>query len=260
MKYVILSFDDGRKDNYEVAYPLLQKYGFTASMHIPTGFVDGSVNNPYWESMNIENVIELASNGIDISSHGDAHINEEIDLHNSLIKLCDWGLLSKDNIVFSSPGCYIYNGNIAQYLPMLLRNNVKYVRSGEQVRRNGIGYLFLFVLLMISKNKKLFYTLHKRSIMKINSLNRQREFEVKLIKAVCMKEYHTIGQLKYFFNKLKDDEVAVFMLHGIQNKKHDPYIFNAEKFEQFLKLLTQPDIKVINIKEYIQFNKNICLD
>ena len=38
MKYIIFSFDDGRKDNYDIVYPLLKKYGFTASFHVVTGF------------------------------------------------------------------------------------------------------------------------------------------------------------------------------------------------------------------------------
>lgn len=37
---LIISFDDGMKDNFDVATPLLEKHGFTGWFMIPTGFVD----------------------------------------------------------------------------------------------------------------------------------------------------------------------------------------------------------------------------
>jgi len=36
---IIFSFDDGLRNNYEVALPVLEKYGFTGWFCIPTGFV-----------------------------------------------------------------------------------------------------------------------------------------------------------------------------------------------------------------------------
>ena len=36
---LILSFDDGIKDNFEIAYPLLEKYGFIGWFFVPTDFV-----------------------------------------------------------------------------------------------------------------------------------------------------------------------------------------------------------------------------
>ncbi|MDR0603644.1 MAG: polysaccharide deacetylase family protein [Bacteroidales bacterium] len=168
MKQVILSFDDGRKDNYTVAWPLLRKYDLTASMHIVTGFVDGSKKASFSlgeAAMNIENIKELASNGIDISSHGDEHINDENDLKQSIQKLKQWGILNGQDIVFSSPNSEIYEGNIAEYLPMLKHNDVCCVRSGVQVRRNGLLYSFCYMLQMITKSKFLYYILNKDNIM-----------------------------------------------------------------------------------------------
>ncbi|PLX28679.1 hypothetical protein C0581_01395 [Candidatus Parcubacteria bacterium] len=40
-KSIVLTFDDGAKDFYEVVFPLLQKYNIKATMHIMTGVRGG---------------------------------------------------------------------------------------------------------------------------------------------------------------------------------------------------------------------------
>ncbi len=37
---VLLTFDDGYRDNFELAYPLLRRHGLTATFFLPTGFLD----------------------------------------------------------------------------------------------------------------------------------------------------------------------------------------------------------------------------
>jgi peptidoglycan/xylan/chitin deacetylase (PgdA/CDA1 family) len=37
---VLITFDDGYRDNYEIAYPLLRRHGLTATFFLATGFVD----------------------------------------------------------------------------------------------------------------------------------------------------------------------------------------------------------------------------
>jgi peptidoglycan/xylan/chitin deacetylase (PgdA/CDA1 family) len=39
-KYVVITFDDGYRDFYTEALPLLQKYGFTATVFLPTGYIN----------------------------------------------------------------------------------------------------------------------------------------------------------------------------------------------------------------------------
>lgn len=41
-KSVIITFDDGYKDNYTVAYPILKEFGFKATIFISTGHVNGA--------------------------------------------------------------------------------------------------------------------------------------------------------------------------------------------------------------------------
>lgn len=62
-KSVVLTFDDGYKDNYETAYPILKKYGFKATIFVITNCIDTG------EYLTTEQLKELQANGIDIESH-----------------------------------------------------------------------------------------------------------------------------------------------------------------------------------------------
>lgn len=68
-KFVILTFDDGYKDAYTSAYPLLKKYEFTATFYIITDYVEK--NNPNY--MSWDNIKELKKAGMDIGSHTLTH-------------------------------------------------------------------------------------------------------------------------------------------------------------------------------------------
>ncbi len=40
---IVLTIDDGYRDFYEVAYPILKKYEMTATLYVTTGFIDGNI-------------------------------------------------------------------------------------------------------------------------------------------------------------------------------------------------------------------------
>lgn len=89
-----LSFDDGRKDNYDIAFPILKKYGLTATFNISTAYVDGTINskdspciNP---AMTVDEVIKLNNCGFEIACHGDCHKNDWNDVVSGLSKLRIW--------------------------------------------------------------------------------------------------------------------------------------------------------------------------
>ena len=88
-KPVVLTFDDGFRDFYTQAFPVLQNHGFTATMFLPTAFIrdsrpvqgsrfDGSgfkvpchfpFRNPHCEFLTWNEVSELRKEGIEFGSH-----------------------------------------------------------------------------------------------------------------------------------------------------------------------------------------------
>jgi peptidoglycan/xylan/chitin deacetylase (PgdA/CDA1 family) len=64
---VMITFDDGNIDNYTIAWPLMQKYGFTGVLYIVSNYIgaDGF--------MNASQIVEMHNAGWEIGSHSVSH-------------------------------------------------------------------------------------------------------------------------------------------------------------------------------------------
>ncbi len=77
-KPVVLTFDDGYRDNYLYAFPLLKKYGFSATFSLVTQYIDQ--NNP--NHLSWEQVTEMHQAGMDFAAHSYSHAdlkNKDVD-------------------------------------------------------------------------------------------------------------------------------------------------------------------------------------
>ncbi len=82
-KAVLLTFDDGYRDNLENALPILRGYGYPAVLFVPIGFLDDTRPLPHEESLRLlgirnetvdwSELAELETGGIRIESHGIGH-------------------------------------------------------------------------------------------------------------------------------------------------------------------------------------------
>lgn len=75
-KPVVITFDDGYKNNYLYAYPILKKYGFTATIFVATNIVGGINEFDYAKNIQPKNemltwgqIKEMNKNGITIGAH-----------------------------------------------------------------------------------------------------------------------------------------------------------------------------------------------
>ena len=76
-KKVILTFDDGYKDNFELMFPILKKYGFKAVIYLVTkinynswGVSEGE---PRIDMMTPQQIKELSDHGIEMGGHTQRH-------------------------------------------------------------------------------------------------------------------------------------------------------------------------------------------
>jgi peptidoglycan/xylan/chitin deacetylase (PgdA/CDA1 family) len=82
-KAVLLTFDDGYRDNLENAVPILRRHGFPAVLFVPIGFLDDTRPLPHEESLRLlgirnetvdwDELSELEAGGVRIESHGIGH-------------------------------------------------------------------------------------------------------------------------------------------------------------------------------------------
>ncbi len=66
---ILITFDDGYEDNYQHAYPILKKYGFTGTIFVITDFVNN--NQPNY--LTWDQIKEMKSQGMDFQSHTASH-------------------------------------------------------------------------------------------------------------------------------------------------------------------------------------------
>ena len=67
---MVITIDDGWQGAYDIAYPILKKYNFPATLFVYTDLINGSRKTLDWNQ-----VAELYKNGIDIQCHTISHRN-----------------------------------------------------------------------------------------------------------------------------------------------------------------------------------------
>ena len=67
-KSVVITIDDGYRSVYEIAYPILLKYGFTAAVFVYTDFISVGSKALTWDQLR-----EMKASGFEVGSHTASH-------------------------------------------------------------------------------------------------------------------------------------------------------------------------------------------
>lgn len=261
-KIVVLTFDDGRKDQFTNAVRLLKQYNLTCSIYVTTGFIDGTLQGKSLfpssggKAMSVDDITTCLKEGFEIGIHSDKHTNDVDDINKAIEKLSNWcSSYIKDNHKwgFASPSSDIYSKNIEQIKevsPALL-----YVRTGTQVRRNGLIYIFLFLINKICKSKKIFYLLNRNCLIEKKLLNK-----VPAIESIAIRSDTPVSAITYLLEKMGKNQVCVLLFHSIlknnqQNQKTDCWYYDYDKFQTICNYLVENNYKVLCLKDAIDFCK-----
>ena len=87
-KPIIITFDDGYLDTYDVAFPILQEFGMHAVVFVlgdrslTTNVWDSGTSMPPTQLLNNHHILEMAAAGIEIGAHSLTHVRlTELDSH-----------------------------------------------------------------------------------------------------------------------------------------------------------------------------------
>lgn len=258
MKYIILSFDDGREDFFLRAFPILRKYNLTATLNVvsecvgkknPSGI--GSGNGVYvsWEEL-----AACKEYGIEIANHSARHNNNLEDILIGAAEICDC-LDIQEPLGFSSPNSEICAKNMAIYEPLVNEGRILYIRSGNQVKRDGYIYALAYILSKYTHSKKMFKRYNNRNIL---NLGEQRG---SFLPSITCNRDNTARQIEYFIEKMEDNTAAILMFHSILQVcdlgyEKDKWYNTAEEFERLCKYLAEnPEVSVITTKALINLMK-----
>lgn len=236
MKYISLSFDDSKKNFYDNAFPLLKKYRIPATLNAITARVNAASEKADRKSMNVAEIQSLDVSGlIEIASHSAHHKNDKHDVKESICDITSWKLIHYGG-GYASPFSKITAEDIdyGQVWDLVESGELKYVRSGSSIRREGLFYALISFINRYVQSSRLYWLLNRKFI--IGNLSRP------LLPSVAIHCDTTVKQLLYLVGRMKDEEAVVFCLHNIENPGSPDYkslySWDCKCLEEFIRILS----------------------
>jgi peptidoglycan/xylan/chitin deacetylase (PgdA/CDA1 family) len=125
---VLITFDDGYRDNLENALPILQRHGYPAVIFVPIGFLAGDRPLPHEEALRAlgvrnqtvgwDELAELEAGGIRVESHGIGHQPvSELDLADAAREIALSKLRLEERLGREVDAYAFVKGSLADYRP-----------------------------------------------------------------------------------------------------------------------------------------------
>ena len=235
MKYLSITFDDGRADNYEIAYPIMKHYGLSGTIYCTTGYIDGSWQPTKWKSagrpISTEQLHELQKAGWELGLHGDKHITDVDDLHTALIKMNEWGFHAK-SFGFSMPDSVSIENKYNEFVRTYHGKEILYIRKGRKRDTGKLTSKLLFAGYSVLGCQTAYNYFNNPNVIK------KDQIDTKNIYTVVIRNEDSPQMIVRFLKQLPEDTWVVFMLHSILPETHplygaDSWNWSKKKFNAF---------------------------
>lgn len=231
--FIAFSFDDGRLDNYTIAYPILQKYNIPATFNITTGYIEGKIEDGKLTKalpMTIDMIKELYKNiNCEIAGHGYWHQNTLDDILKGTdglkedLGLETWG----GQVGFASPGTSL-DLNYYQTIKQALQNHdICYVRLSKRYLSSRRIKILCRKAARIFHVPCLFRLAYQDTLMS--------EIKDNIIYSVPILASTTVREIQALVGKaVREKKACVLMWHSIVKKEDlkDNFGYDVEKFEK----------------------------
>ena len=235
MKYVAITFDDGRSDNYLLAKQIMDRHKLLGTVYITTGFIDGTwIEKELLQSptrpLTINEIKELNQYGWEIGLHGDKHQTQVDDMRIALQKLKSWGI-DNSRWGISIPNSAKNEIEINRLYSSEYGNQIAYIRHGRKCDTSKLSNKILYIIYSIFKSKlayRMFNSLNIHSLSNGDKLN---------IPSVVVKARDNPDLIIDFIKHIPDNSVVVLMLHSIilsgkSSIRKNPWNWEEKKFER----------------------------
>lgn len=258
MKYVSFTFDDGRKDNFTCAYPVMKKHGIPGTLFCTTGYIDGTwQKDESWhsagEAIHVDELKELQQNGWELALHGDKHTTEVNDLKCASQKMTQWGFSTRP-IGFSMPNSNIGKEKLDAVVDAYLGSELLYIRAGRKIDTKSLSAKILFALYTYGHMQWAYNRFNNKNLMELTNIDRKQ------IYSVVVRYKDDPRMIARFIEQMPDNTCAVLMLHSIlpedsQYYGTDPWNWSLVRFERFCeeidKLRNADKLRVATLEQIV---------
>jgi peptidoglycan/xylan/chitin deacetylase (PgdA/CDA1 family) len=186
-----LTFDDGFKDVFTTAAPMLGRYGYSATVFLPTHYIDGpgEVLTKGKQHLVWEEVRELTSQGIEFGSH---------TINHPMLRYCARTVIAREltdskKIIEDKTGVPVVSFSNPYRLPFDDKQTLDFIT--DCLRRAGYAYAVSTVIGIVQGLGKQFFL----DRLPINDDDDERLFIAKLEGA-----YNWVNVPQHFFRTVKN--------------------------------------------------------
>ena len=240
MKYISFTFDDGRRDNFIYAYPVMKKYGLTGTLFCTTGYIDGTWQKAdSWrsagEAIHIDELKRLQEDGWELALHGDKHTTDVEDLKRASEKMALWGF-SKRPIGFSIPYSNTTEEKLNEVIDRYWGTELLYIRAGMRINKKSLRAKALFALYTYGRLQWAYNRFNQENLTDFNHIDRKQ------IYSVVVRCKDDPGMVTKFLEQIPENTCAVLMFHSILPESSeyygaDSWNWSLVKFEKFCSVI-----------------------